>query len=62
MNWLGAQIHPELFFFFFSSITYTCLDGILLLSHFFCDLYPFRDLVMFLASSVTYPSGRNLVT
>ena len=57
MNWLGAQIHPELcsvIFFSFLSVTYIRLDGILLLSHFFCDLYHFRDLVMFLASSVTY--------
>ena len=66
MNWLGAQIHPELcsgtytFFFrdlvslFSSLVTYICLGRILSLSHFFCDLYPFRDLVMFLTSSVTY--------
>ena len=65
MNWLGAQIHPELCsetYTFFkdlvlllsSSVIYIRLGGILLLSHFFCDLHPFRDLVMLLASSVTY--------
>ena len=65
MNWLGAQIHPELCFGTYTffrdlvsllslSITYIRLGEILLLSHFFCDLYPFRNLVMFLALSVTY--------
>ena len=80
VNWLEAQIQPDLcsgllqgscpFFFckvlvlfLASSVTYIFLGRILLLSHFFCDLHPFRDLVvLFGFDSNLHSSGWNLVT